>query len=162
MVGDVFVPNFLRHIQYRKVSSLEEVTQAVLNDIELLKEVDRTTPNLKKCVTIKTEKDDIEEKINLLREALRDNQLTLVCGAGVSRASSIPDWNELLVNILNEVFFRSVELKESEPEISGKDLLRLIPQSNLILGKYLRLVLKDDFEKIMKTPLFKLQSGTRL
>ena len=63
VVGDVFVPNFLRHIQYRKVSSLEEVTQAVLNDIELLKEVDRTTPNLKKRVTIKTEKDDIEEKI---------------------------------------------------------------------------------------------------
>lgn len=52
VVGDVFVPNFLRHIQYRKVSSLEEVTQAVLNDIELLKEVDRTTPNLKKRVTI--------------------------------------------------------------------------------------------------------------
>lgn len=154
VVGDVFVPNFLRHIQYRKVSSLEEVTQAVLNDIELLKEVDRTTPNLKKRVTIKTEKDDIEEKINLLRDALRDNQLTLVCGAGVSRASSIPDWNELLVNILNEFFFRSVELKESEPEILGKDLLRLMPQSNLILGKYLRLVLKDDFEKIVKKYLY--------
>lgn len=154
MVGDVFVPNFLRHIQYRKVSSLEEVTQAVLNDIEILKEVDRTTPNLKKRVTIKTEKDDIEEKINLLREALRDNQLTLVCGAGVSRASSIPDWNELLVNILNEVFFESDELKESEHEISGKDLIRLMPQSNLILGKYLRLVLKDDFEKIVKKHLY--------
>ena len=90
----------------------------------------------------------------MLRDALRDNQLTLVCGAGVSRASSIPDWNELLVNILNEVFFRSVELKESEPEILGKDLLRLMPQSNLILGKYLRLVLKDDFEKIVKKYLY--------
>lgn len=154
VVGDVFVSNFLRHIQYRKVSSLEEVTQAVLNDIELLKKVDRTTPNLKKRVTIKTEKDDIEEKINLLREALRDNQLTLVCGAGVSRASSIPDWTKLLINILNEVFFKNVELKESEPEISGKDLLRLMPQSNLILGKYLRLVLKDDFEKIVKKHLY--------
>lgn len=59
-----------------------------------------------------------------------------------------------MVNILNEIFFRSVELKESEPEISGKDLLRLMPQSNLILGKYLRLILKDDFEKIVKKHLY--------
>lgn len=119
VVGDVFVPDFLRYFQYRKVSSSEEVTQAVLNDIDLLKNVDRTTEFIQ-YDTIKTAKDDIEEKTNLLREALRDNQLTLVCGAGVSRASSIPDWNELLVNILNEVFIRNAELRESEPEISGK------------------------------------------
>ena len=43
VVGDVFVPDFLRYFQYRKVSSSEEVTQAVLNDIDLLKNVDRTT-----------------------------------------------------------------------------------------------------------------------
>lgn len=153
VVGDVFVPDFLRYFQYRKVSSSEEVTQAVLNDIDLLKNVDRTTEFIQ-YDTIKTAKDDIEEKTNLLREALRDNQLTLVCGAGVSRASSIPDWNELLVNILNEVFIRNAELRESEPEISGKDLLHLMPQSNLILGKYLKLVLKDDFEKIVKKHLY--------
>lgn len=161
VVGDVFVPNFLRQFQYRKVNSLEEVIQAVLNDIELLNNPNSATGLFKKRVSTKIEESDIEEKICLLREALIDNQLTLVCGAGVSRDSSIPDWNKLLINILNEVFFRSIELQETEPEISGKDLLLLMPQLNLILGKYLKLILKDDFEKIVQKHLYSCYNQER-
>ena len=161
VVGDVFVPNFLMQFQYRKVNSLEEVTKAVLNDIELLNSTDSTTTLFKKRVSTTIDKDDLEDKISLLKEALIDNQLTLVCGAGVSRDSSIPDWNELLVNILNEVFFRSIELQKSESEISGKDLLLLMPQSNLILGKYLRLILKDDFEKVVQKHLYSYYNQER-
>lgn len=154
VVGDIFVPNYLMQFQYRKVNSLEEVIQAVLSDIELLNNSSNVASFLKKRDSSTIEESDTENKICLLKEALIDNQLTLVCGAGVSRDSSIPDWNDLLVNILNEVFFRSIELQESKPEISGKDLLPLLPQSNLILGKYLRLILKDEFDKMIQKHLY--------
>ena len=105
VVGDVFVPNFLIQFQYRKVDSAKEITKAVLNDIGQLRKIESDSTLFQKQSTVQSEKKDIEEKITLLKDALIDNQLTLVCGAGVSRDSSIPDWNDLLVNILNEAFF---------------------------------------------------------
>ena len=139
VVGDVFVPNFLIQFQYRKVDSAKEITKAVLNDIGQLRKIESDSTLFQKQSTVQSEKKDIEEKITLLKDALIDNQLTLVCGAGVSRDSSIPDWNDLLVNILNEAFFNDAS-NVSRSKILAEDLLSLMPQSNLILGKYLRLV----------------------
>jgi len=145
VVGDVFVPNFLIQFQYRKVDSAKEITKAVLNDIDRLREIESDSTLFQKQSTVQPERKDTEEKITLLKNALVDNQLTLVCGAGVSRDSSIPDWNNLLVNILNEVFFND-DSNVSRSKVLAEDLLSLMPQSNLILGKYLRLVLKNDFD----------------
>ncbi len=153
VVGDVFVPNFLMQFQYRKVDSLEEVTKAVINEIELLNSTDSATTLLEKRVSTTIEKDDLENKISLLKEALIDNQLTLVCGAGVSRDSSIPAWNELLINILNEVFSNDCDLN-TESKVTAEDLLPLMPQSNLILGKYLKMILKDDFYRVVQKHLY--------
>lgn len=153
VVGDVFVPNFLMQFQYRKVDSLEEVTKAVINEIELLNSTDSAATLLEKRVSTTIEKDDLENKISLLKEALIDNQLTLVCGAGVSRDSSIPAWNELLINILNEVFSNDCDLN-TESKVTAEDLLPLMPQSNLILGKYLKMILKDDFYKVVQKHLY--------
>ena len=136
VVGDVFVPNFLIQFQYRKVDSAKEITKAVLNDIGQLRKIESDSTLFQKQSTVQSEKKDIEEKITLLKDALIDNQLTLVCGAGVSRDSSIPDWNDLLVNILNEAFFNDAS-NVSRSKILAEDLLSLMPQSNLILGKYL-------------------------
>lgn len=74
----------------------------------------------------------------------------MVCGAGVSRDSSIPDWNELLVNILNETFFDDGS-NVPKSKILAEDLLSLMPQSNLILGKYLSLLLKMILRKWYKS-----------
>lgn len=153
VVGDVFVPYFLMQFQYRKVDSLEEVTKAVINEIELLNSTDSATTLLEKRVSTTIEKDDLENKIALLKEALIDNQLTLVCGAGVSRDSSIPAWNELLINILNEVFSNDCDLN-TESKVTAEDLLPLMPQSNLILGKYLKMILKDDFYRVVQKHLY--------
>lgn len=101
----------------------------------------------------KDQKDDIEGKIALLRKALIDNQLTLVCGAGVSRDSSIPTWNELLVSILNEVYSNDRD-PNAESKVDAKALLSLMPQSNLILGKYLKMILKEDFDKTVQKHLY--------
>lgn len=153
VVGDVFVPNFLIQFQYRKVNSEKEITKTVLKDIAQLGKIGSDSTLFQKHGNTQSEKKDIEEKIALLKEALTDNQLTLVCGAGVSRDSSIPDWNDLLVNILNETFFNS-DSNAPESKVLAEDLLSLMPQSNLILGKYLRLVLKEDFEKVVQKHLY--------
>ena len=160
VVGDVFVPNFLIQFQYRKVDSAKEITKAVLNDIGQLRKIESDSTLFQKQSTVQSEKKDIEEKITLLKDALIDNQLTLVCGAGVSRDSSIPDWNDLLVNILNEAFFNDAS-NVSRSKILAEDLLSLMPQSNLILGKYLRLVLKNDFEKVVQKHLYSYYNQDR-
>lgn len=160
VVGDVFIPNFLIQFQYRKVDSTKEITKTVLNDIGQLGKIESDSTLFQKQSTAQSERKDIEEKIALLKEALIDNQLTLVCGAGVSRDSSIPDWNELLVNILNETFFDDGS-NVPKSKILAEDLLSLMPQSNLILGKYLRLVLKNDFEKVVQKHLYSYYNQDR-
>ena len=153
VVGDAFVPYFLGKFPFLRVNTPGEITITVLNAIEQLR-VDKESPTLlEEREAVQLRKAEFEKRISLLKEALSNNQLTLVCGAGVSRDSSIPDWNELLVNIFNEAFF-SEELGNSESKISAEDLLSLMPQSNLILGKYLKLSLKDDFEKIVQKHLY--------
>lgn len=155
VIGDIFVPEFLKQFHYRKVNSREEAIKVILSDIEQLEDTkEETTLFLKKKIDIAAERDDLQNKISVLKNAFVDNQLTLVCGAGVSIGSSIPSWNTLLVNILNEAFFSDNELQKSERRISGEDLLNLMPQSNLILGKYLKLVLKNDFEKVVQKYLY--------
>ncbi len=160
VVGDVFIPNFLIQFQYRKVDSTKEITKTVLNDIGQLGMIESDSTLFQKQSTAQSERKDIEEKIALLKEALIDNQLTLVCGAGISRDSSIPDWNELLVNILNEPFFDDGS-NVPKSKILAEDLLSLMPQSNLILGKYLRLVLKKDFEKVVQKHLYSYYNQDR-
>lgn len=160
VVGDVFIPNFLIQFQYRKVDSTKEITKTVLNDIGQLGMIESDSTLFQKQSTAQSERKDIEEKIALLKETLIDNQLTLVCGAGISRDSSIPDWNELLVNILNETFFDDGS-NVPKSKILAEDLLSLMPQSNLILGKYLRLVLKKDFEKVVQKHLYSYYNQDR-
>lgn len=160
VVGDVFLPDFLGAIAYIKVNDQEEITETVLKVISNLSGDKESFTSFQKQGETPSRKNELEEKIVLLKEALIDNQLTLVCGAGISKDSSIPDWNELLVNILNEAFFNE-NLDIPESKISAEDLISLMPQSNLILGKYLRLVLKNDFEKVVQKHLYAYYNQNR-
>ncbi len=153
VVGDVFVPNILSQYPLRKVSTKEEITKTVLDDIEFFKEKG-VLPTQKKENANGLVENSPDEKIRPLKNALIDNQLTLVCGAGVSIDSSIPTWNQLLVNIMNDALLNNEVSKTSEGAVSAEELLSLMPQSNLILGKYLRLILQDDFERIVQKHLY--------
>lgn len=153
VVGDVFVPNFIAQFQYRKVKNEKDIVSAVLTDIAKLSNIEDGTLLFQKREDAQGEENNLEEKIDLLKEALIDNQLTLVCGAGVSRDSSIPTWNELLVNILNEFYSNDRDLN-AESKVEAESLLSLMPQSNLILGKYLKILLKDDFNKTVQKHLY--------
>jgi len=153
VVGDVFLPSFLSSFQYRKVETKEEITEAVLKDIAQLHSADKNTLLFKKNELVNNEDSDVDEKISILKSALIENQLTLVCGAGISRDSSIPTWNELLINILNEIYSNEQSLN-TDNNVTAEALLSLMPQSNLILGKYLKIILKDDFDKTVQKHLY--------
>lgn len=154
VVGDVFVPSFIAQFQYRKVKSEEDIIPAVLTDIMKLNHIEDNPLLFQKKETVQGKENNLEEKIDSLKGALIDNQLTLVCGAGVSRDSSIPTWNELLVNILNDVYSNDNDLN-IENKVTAESLLSLMPQSNLILGKYLKIILKDNFNKTVQKHLYK-------
>ena len=133
---------------------------AVLSDVLRLSNSERTNNLIQDPYIFDFSETDetteLDEKIRLLRKALDDNRLTLVCGAGVSKESGIPDWNELLVRILNKRVLNTSEYMEQADNavISAKDLLLRLPSSNLILGKYLRIILKDDFDEIVRKCLY--------
>lgn len=149
VVGDVFVPFYLNDYLYIKIETKEELTTAVLKYIVQL-ENHYLFPDEK---IAKDQKDDIEGKISLLKRALIDNQLTLVCGAGVSSGSAIPTWNDLLISILNDVYSNDRE-SNAEDKVEAEALLSLMPQSNLILGKYIKMILKEDFDKYVQKHLY--------
>lgn len=153
IVGDVFVPSFLSGFIYRKVKTKKEIIAVVLKDIAIIDKVEGNHTLFQKRDDIDCKENNIEEKIDLLKKALTDRQLTLVCGAGVSRDSSIPTWNELLVNILNEVYSNDYDIDE-EDKVTAESLLSIMPQSNLILGKYLKIILKNDFDKMVQKHLY--------
>ena len=75
--------------------------------------------------TVQPEIYNTENKIAALRKAFAGNQLTLVCGAGISSDSAIPTWHDLLVNILNDIYS---DHDPSNPDdmVSAEYLLTLI------------------------------------
>ena len=133
LVGDVFVPDFLKEKIFIRVNNSNQIVDAVLDAI-----VHLNNNNNGKAIGFSDKEstifkcNELDEKVNVLKKALIDNQLTLVCGAGVSMDSFIPSWNELLIDILTELFgtpsHNSFETKQLT-----KDLVTLMPQSNLIL-----------------------------
>ncbi len=94
--------------------------------------------------------DNLEESFKTLKKALSENQLTLVCGAGVSISSGISAWNDLLCSMFNDVL-----LSKSESDVNLDELLSAIPNSNLILGKYLKLQYQDGFDAALKKNLYR-------
>ena len=100
-----------------------------------------------------------------LGEALRRGKLTLVCGAGISIAAGVPSWNNLLARLLDKMLqglstAHSISLNS---ETTAAVQLELGKSSSLILGKYLKNNLRDDFEKEVRASLYSsMVDGSRL
>lgn len=154
-VGETdFVPSSLYEMQYIQVKNNSEITEAVLkvlsdvgdakpeNEQQVIRGIDLNTYK-------KTEADSRKDQLHALKKALEENHLTVVCGAGVSIDSGIPTWGSLLVGMLNHLF------ANGEREVTADELLKKMAQSsNLITGKYLKLLLGDSFEKSVKQQLY--------
>lgn len=139
IVGDITVPYYLAvNYIYLEIDnlSIENIKIIAGNLIELmfdstLKEID-DKPN-----------DSYEEKIRKLKNAYKANRLTLVCGAGVSIEAGVPSWNALLSMVLKKALINHININD------------VLPTSNLILGRYLKILLGNDFESVIRECLYK-------
>lgn len=96
-----------------------------------------------------------DKAIESLIEALQSGKLTLVCGAGVSVGAGIPSWNELLLRLLESMMIKisndhSISLKN----VSANDFQRRLGSSSLMIGKYLKSNLGNDFLPELRNALY--------
>ena len=163
VVNDAPVPSYLRdhiYIAATEENLVPRVLAAVAAiDNNKLPQTSRDEKEIAKRI-----ENNQENQIGALKKALSEGTLTLVCGAGVSRDSNIPDWNTLLIDIFDDVHSSDTSDQEqdnSATKISTKELLSSLPQSNLIIGKYLKILLNDSFEKYIQKHLYKYYNEDR-
>lgn len=153
-IGEILLPSYLNQIRivkyklkslkdFNSIVFLEEISKLAISSQKALKNVSLDNEEKQRDF-----KNNIHEKIEFLKNALSENRLTLVCGAGVSASAGMPDWNTLLTRILNKA------LPSEYKKINSEDLRTLLSSSNLIVGKYLKILLKDDFDETVHKSLY--------
>lgn len=92
-------------------------------------------------------------QINKLQKAYQKGNLSLFCGAGISLEAGIPTWTILLKSLLNEAF-KSKNITDIETILADvfQNKNNLPP---IIIGKYLKNLLGNDFLKSVKLVLYK-------
>lgn len=97
----------------------------------------------------------LDAHILKLSLALNSGRLTLVCGAGVSVGAGVPVWNDLLLSLLKSMVDRLSSNKSLNiDESSAEEFSRTYGASSLILGKYLRNNLSEDFGVEIRDALY--------
>lgn len=90
-----------------------------------------------------------------LKNAYANGKLSLFCGAGISFDAGIPTWNNLLKSMLEEVYLHNpnVEIDNIDEKLAYifQNRINLSP---LIIGKYLKLLLKDSFLEATRKILY--------
>jgi hypothetical protein len=90
-----------------------------------------------------------------LREILRRGRLTLVCGAGVSIEAGIPAWGDLLVRLLSSMMKRiSQTYSLNLGSKAAVEFQKRNGGSSLILGKYLKNNLGNDFPTEVRDAIY--------
>lgn len=105
--------------------------------------------------SVQSSKDSRVAQVAKLREALRRGRLTLVCGAGASVEAGIPAWGDLLVRLLGSMMERiSEDYSLNLGSKAAGEFQRRNGGSSLILGKYLKNNLGNDFESEVRDALY--------
>jgi len=105
-----------------------------------------------------------DNEVAVLRKALRDGRLSLVCGAGASKDAGIPNWDELLRMLLDNMMNKLSEKKGLMiTEKSANEFNDRYQYSTLIIGKYLKYNIGDDFEEVVRKTLYSnVKEGSEL
>ena len=103
----------------------------------------------------KTDKRRHLKTITELSQKLKDGRLTLVVGAGCSIGAGIPLWNELLTRLL-ESMLKKMKSNDSNSlsEVLPLEFQKRYNPSALIVGKYLKSNLGDDFLIELRNALY--------
>lgn len=103
--------------------------------------------------------DTLNDQIASLRQSHSDGSLTLVCGAGISIGANIPSWDSLLDRLLDAMAQKLTKTTTDE-KIDNQGLGQLKSNSSLIIGRYLKNVLDDDFLPELRDALYREASNT--
>jgi hypothetical protein len=148
------VPNYLAQYLYLDLTNDFEIgLKKLINTLDSGKsdEDERPDEDVKK----KQKERTYGKQISELANALHGGRLTLVCGAGTSVGAGVPTWNSLLLTLLESMMQRvsndySISLKDAD---AGEFQNRYSP-SSLIMGKYLKNNLGNDFLKEVRDALY--------
>lgn len=151
LIDSSTVPSYLSDYNYIDFNKgLGNGLSALLVTLEA---IDRDEPV--RAQRIEQIDDARRSQITALENALKIGRLTLFCGAGISVGAGVPTWNELLLQLLKPMIDRlsashSVEFDDGAAEIFSNRY----GLSPLILGKYLKNNLGNDFRQNVRDALY--------
>jgi hypothetical protein len=157
-IDEIPVPSYLAHLQYIDFS---QDFEAGLERLVIELNTTKIKSPLGAPAATSSNTDSTDSQIRTLRDALQRGRLTLVCGAGVSIEAGIPAWGDLLVRLLDRMMEKlsknlSLEIGKQTAIEFQKTYGR---SSSLILGKYLKNNLGEDFASETRDALYMEATG---
>jgi hypothetical protein len=152
LIDSSSVPSYLSKYLYIDLTKgLEAGLSSLVQSLEIVKRKDTAHPRR----SAEKRNDTHGSQIASLRAALKAGRLTLVCGAGVSVGAGIPVWNELLLRLLKSMIERlSKDHSLNLGSNAAEEFNHRHGASSLILGKYLKNNLGNDFGKQVRDALY--------
>ncbi len=148
VIDDCEIPYALRDRFYADFrTSFDEPFQLLLSTLKPAKR--SISETLKKDTD---ENSTTEYQISVLQKTYKKGNLTLFCGAGISMDAGVPTWNILLKSLLKEAF-KSKEIEDIE-NIFADIFQTRNNLSPIIIGKYLKNVLGNDFLETVRNSLY--------
>jgi hypothetical protein len=148
------IPNYF--VEWQSIdfsSSVEESLKRL--ETALAGELPEEIANVTGAEESAAKTDEHSKQLAVLRSALRAGGLTLMCGAGTSAAAGIPVWNSLLLSLLGAMMRRlSKDHSILLTEDAAQEFLSRTDASALILGKYLKTNLGEDFTAEVRKALY--------
>lgn len=150
------VPSYLSNYLYLDFSSSVDLgLQKLLTALES----EMKDENRKPQKQLKKKLETNEKQIEALGRALHAGRLTLVCGAGVSVGAGIPTWYQLLLRLLESMMKKiSNDHSITLGNVSVNEFANRYSPSSLIVGKYLKNNLGNDFLKEVRDALYSSQT----
>lgn len=158
LIDSSSVPSYLSKYLYIDLTKdLEAGLTSLVQSLDVVKRKDIAQPRR----SPQKRNDTHTSQIANLGAALKSGRLTLVCGAGTSVEAGIPVWSELLLSLLKSMIERlsknhSLNLGFNAAEEFNKRH----GASSLILGKYLKNNLGNDFGKQVRDALYRKNPTT--
>jgi hypothetical protein len=154
LIDQSTVPSYLLSYFYLDIS--KDIEGGIAKLVESLREENhpQATGSGGSIITTTT-------NVTEITHALDTGRLTLVCGAGISVAAGIPMWNDLLLSLLGKMIDRlskkhSIDITSD----AAKEFQARYGTSSLILGKYLKNTLGNDFAPMVRDALYSSSAKT--
>ncbi|WP_447768059.1 TIR domain-containing protein [Pseudomonas kilonensis] len=158
LIDSSSVPSYLSKYLYIDLTKdLEAGLSTLVQSLEVVKRKDIAHPRQ----SPEKRNDTHTSQIANLGAALKSGRLTLVCGAGTSVKAGIPVWSELLLSLLKSMIERlSKDHSLNLGSNAAEEFNKRHGASSLILGKYLKNNLGNDFGKQVRDALYRKNPTT--